>query len=139
MGGMGGGPNKIANDNSQWGPPQPVGMMGPNGQMNAPQMNMPMGAPNMMPGYQGWGTTAPQQQGYGYGGSNAPGSYQGWGAPPLQGPPPPPHQWNNYGQPQQTQYGSYGKKAIVFKPQKQENNVISIGHHYNRRSQCPIQ
>lgn len=66
-------------------------MQGPNGQMNGPQtMNMPMGAPNMMPGYQNW--TSPQQQGYGYGNSNAPNSYQGWGAPP-QGPPP---QWSNY-------------------------------------------
>lgn len=106
---MSGGGGKINNDNSQWGPPQAVGMMGPNGQMNAPQMNMPMGAPNMMPGYQSWGTS-PQQQGYGYGGSNAPGSYQGWGAPPgLQGPPP---QWNNYAPAQQTQYGSYGKHNI---------------------------
>lgn len=112
MSGMSGGGGKINNDNSQWGPPQAVGMMGPNGQMNAPQMNMPMGAPNMMPGYQSWGTS-PQQQGYGYGGSNAPGSYQGWGAPPgLQGPPP---QWNNYAPAQQTQYGSYGKYMIEKK------------------------
>lgn len=71
-------------------------MQGPNGQMNGPQMNMPMGAPNMMPGYQNW-ATSPQQQGYGYGNSSAPNSYQGWGAPP-QGPPP---QWSNYN-PQQT-------------------------------------
>lgn len=47
-------------------------------------------------GYQNW-ATSPQQQGYGYGNSNAPNSYQGWGAPP-QGPPP---QWSNYN-PQQT-------------------------------------
>lgn len=81
---------KIMNNNNE-------GMMqGPNGQMNGPQMNMPMGAPNMMPGYQNW-ATSPQQQGYGYGNSSAPNSYQGWGAPP-QGPPP---QWSNYN-PQQT-------------------------------------
>lgn len=100
--------NKMNNDPNQWGHHQgaPLGMMqGPNGQINAPQMNMPMGAPNMMQGYQGWGTS-PQQQGYGYGGSSAPGSYQGWGAPP--GPQGPPPQWSNYGNPQQTQgYGGY--------------------------------
>ncbi|XP_044736557.1 heterogeneous nuclear ribonucleoprotein 27C isoform X3 [Chrysoperla carnea] len=98
-------------DASAWGPPQaPMGMMqGPNGQMGGPPMNMgaPMG-PNMLQGYQGWGTS-PQQQSYaGYGTPSGPGSYQGWGAPPApQGPPP---QWgNNYGGPPQQQgYGSYG-------------------------------
>lgn len=107
--GSGGG--KISNENSQWGPPQgaSIGMMqGPNGQMSGPPMNMTMGAPNMMQGYQGWGTS-PQQQSYGYGTPSAPGSYQGWGAPPgPQGPPP--HQWSNYATAQQTQgYGNYGK------------------------------
>ncbi|CAD7085832.1 unnamed protein product [Hermetia illucens] len=107
-GGIGGGYGKMGNDTNQWGPHHgaPMNMMqGPNGQMGGPPINMPLGAPNMMPGYQGWGTS-PQQQGYGYGNS-APGSYQGWGAPPgPQGPPP--HQWSNYGGPQQTQgYGGY--------------------------------
>ncbi|XP_031617350.1 heterogeneous nuclear ribonucleoprotein 27C isoform X1 [Contarinia nasturtii] len=95
----GGGYSKMNADPNQWNHHQgaPLGMMqGPNGQMNGPQMNMPMGAPNMMPGYQNW-ATSPQQQGYGYGNSSAPNSYQGWGAPP-QGPPP---QWSNYN-PQQT-------------------------------------
>lgn len=104
----GGGYGKMGSDPSQWAHHQgaPLGMLqGPNGQMNAPQMNMPMGAPNMMPGYQSWGTS-PQQQGYGYGGSNAPGSYQGWGAPPgLQGPPPP--QWSNYNPQQGQGYNKY--------------------------------
>lgn len=105
---MGGSYGKMGNDTSQWGPHHaaPMNMMqGPNGQMGGPPINMPIGAPNMMPGYQGWGTS-PQQQGYGYGNSG-PGSYQGWGAPPgPQGPPP--HQWSNYGGPQQTQgYGGY--------------------------------
>lgn len=111
-GGIGGGGGKMNSENSsQWGPPQgtPLGMMqGPNGQMGGgPPMNMPMGAPNMMQGYQGWGTS-PQQQSYGYGTPSAPGSYQGWGAPPgPQGPPP--HQWNNYATAQQTAgYGNYG-------------------------------
>lgn len=98
---------------SHWGPPGPIGMMqGPNGQMNAPPMNMAaMAASNpMMQGYQaaGWGTS-PQQQSYGYGTPN-PGYNQGWGGPPApQGPPP--HQWGNYNATaQQTQgYGSYGK------------------------------
>jgi len=100
----GGAYNKMNADPSQWNHHQgaPLGMMqGPNGQMNGPQMNMPMGAPNMMPGYQNW-ATSPQQQGYGYGNSSAPNSYQGWGAPP-QGPPP---QWSNYN-PQQTAAGGY--------------------------------
>lgn len=104
-GGMFGNCGKMGNDTSQWGPHHgaPMNMMqGPNGQMGGPPLNMPIGAPNIMPGYQGWGTS-PQQQGYGYGNSG-PGSYQGWGAPP-QGPPP---QWSNYGGPQQTQgYGAY--------------------------------
>jgi len=103
----GGGYNKMSGDPNQWSHHQgaPLGMIqGPNGQINAPQMNMPMGAPNMMPGYQSWGTS-PQQQGYGYGGSNAQGSYQGWGAPP--GPQGPPPQWSNYN-PQQSQgYNNY--------------------------------
>lgn len=81
-------------------------MMNPNGQMNGPQMNMGMNmaAPNMMPGYQNW--TSPQQQGYGYGNSNAPqgnNCYQGWGAPP-QAPPP---QWSNYNPQQNQGYNNY--------------------------------
>ncbi|XP_055387239.1 heterogeneous nuclear ribonucleoprotein 27C [Condylostylus longicornis] len=105
---IGCGYGKMGND-AQWGGPHhgaPMNMMqGPNGQMGGPPLNMPIGAPNMMPSYQGWGTS-PQQQGYGYGNSG-PGSYQGWGAPPgPQGPPH--HQWGNYGGPQQTQgYGGY--------------------------------
>lgn len=108
--GSGGG--KISGpDANAWGPPQaPMSMMqGPNGQMGGPPMNLgaPMG-PNMMQGYQGWGTS-PQQQSYaGYGTPSGPGSYQSWGAPPApQGPPP---QWgSNYaGPPQQQGYGSYG-------------------------------
>lgn len=102
---------------SHWGPPgpqAPIGMMqGPNGQMNAPPMNMAtMAAPNTMMGYgqaAGWGAS-PQQQNYSYGTPN-PGSYPGsWGGPPAppQGPPPP--QWGSYNATaQQTQgYGSYG-------------------------------
>lgn len=87
-------------------------MQGPNGQMNGPQMNMPMGAPNMMPGYQNW-ATSPQQQGYGYGNSSAPNSYQGWGAPP-QGPPP---QWSNYN-PQQTGWSFQIGSDLFFKINK---------------------
>lgn len=113
-------PNQSMNNNN-WGPPGPIGnpmMQGPNGQMNAPPMNMM--TPNMMQGYQaGWGS---QQQNYGYGGPNpaaAPfnqGACQGgWGPAPQtaaapQGPPPP--QWGNYNTTPQTQgYGSaaYGK------------------------------
>lgn len=99
---------------NQWGPPQgaPMGMLqGPNGQLNAPPLNIAMGAPNMMQGYQGWGTS-PQQQSFGYGTPSAPGSYQGWGAPPgPQGPPP--HQWGNNYATQQTQgYGSYGNDTL---------------------------
>lgn len=104
-------------DANAWGPPQaPMSMMqGPNGQMGGPPMNLgaPMG-PNMMQGYQGWGTS-PQQQSYaGYGTPSGPGSYQSWGAPPApQGPPP---QWgSNYaGPPQQQGYGSYGKLAVNY-------------------------
>ncbi|XP_026467714.1 heterogeneous nuclear ribonucleoprotein 27C isoform X2 [Ctenocephalides felis] len=107
--GSGGGKMGGANDGSQWGPPQaPMGMMGgPNGQMGGPPMNAMMGGPNMMQGYQGWGTS-PQQTSYGaYGTPSGPGSYQAWGAPP--GPQGPPPQWgNNYGGPPQQQgYGSY--------------------------------
>lgn len=107
---------------SNWGPPGPMngpmsGMMqGPNGQMNAPPMNMM--APNMMGGYQtSWGS---QQQNYGYGGPN-PTPYnqgQGWGPPAQaaaapQGPPP---QWGNYNTTQQTQgYSSaYGKSIVEY-------------------------
>ncbi|KAL9925831.1 heterogeneous nuclear ribonucleoprotein 27C [Glossina fuscipes] len=103
---VGGAYSKLANECSHWGPPHaPINMMqGQNGQMGGPPLNMPIGAPNMMPGYQGWGTS-PQQGGYGYGNSG-PGSYQGWGAPP--GPQGPPPQWSNYAGPQQTQgYGGY--------------------------------
>lgn len=83
---------KMNSDNSQW-PPQGAplgnteakynrmkfnkshidsyiflfsGMMqatGPNGQIGGPPINMPIGAPNMMQQYQGWGTSPPQQQG----------------------------------------------------------------------------
>lgn len=123
--------NKMNNDNnSQWGPPPQsahMGMMqptGPNGQMSGPPMNMPnmmQGAPNMMQGYQGWGTTPPQQQGYGYG--SGPSSYQGWGAPPTQAPPP--HQWNNYAAPQQTQgYGSYGNIYLHILLNKFNGNIF---------------
>ncbi|KAL7742038.1 hypothetical protein ACLKA6_018288 [Drosophila palustris] len=103
---VGGAYGKLGNECSHWGPHHaPINMMqGQNGQMGGPPLNMPIGAPNMMPGYQGWGTS-PQQQGYGYGNSG-PGSYQGWGAPP--GPQGPPPQWSNYAGPQQTQgYGGY--------------------------------
>lgn len=103
---VGGAYGKLGNDCNHWGPHHaPINMMqGQNGQMGGPPLNMPIGAPNMMPGYQGWGTS-PQQQGYGYGNSG-PGSYQGWGAPP--GPQGPPPQWSNYAGPQQTQgYGGY--------------------------------
>lgn len=103
---VGGAYSKLGNECSHWGPPHaPINMMqGQNGQMGGPPLNMPIGAPNMMPGYQGWGTS-PQQGGYGYGNSG-PGSYQGWGAPP--GPQGPPPQWSNYAGPQQTQgYGGY--------------------------------
>lgn len=94
------------NECSHWGPPHaPLNMMqGQNGQMGGPPLNMPLGAPNMMTGYQAWGNS-PQQGGYGFGNSG-PGSYQGWGAPP--GPQGPPPQWSNYAGPQQTQgYGGY--------------------------------
>lgn len=111
-------PNQM---NSNWGP-GPIGgapMMptgNPNGQMNAPPMNMMTTTPNMMGGYQaGWNS---QQQNFSYGGPNpAPGPYnqgmnQGWGPAAPQAPPqgPPPHQWGNYNATQQTQgYGSaYG-------------------------------
>lgn len=100
----GSGGSKGQNDNGQWGQPQgaPMGMMqGPNGQIGGPPMNMAMGAPNMMPGYQAaWGTS--QQQGYGYG-TNAPASYPNWGAPAG------PQQWNNYpAAQQQPNYNNYG-------------------------------
>lgn len=108
-------PNEQGQAGSHWGPPGPslgAMMQNPNGQMNAPQMNMAaaMSAPNaMMQGYQGWGTT-PQQQSYGYGTPNS--SYQGWGAPPPQGPPP--HQWSSYNAsaPQTQAYSSYGEFAL---------------------------
>lgn len=118
-------PNQMS---SNWGP-GPIGGPGgapmmptgnPNGQMNAPPMNMM--TPNMMGGYQaGWNS---QQQNFNYGGPNpaaAPynqGMNQGWGPPaPPQAPPqgPPPHQWGNYSASQQTPgYGSaYGKKISL--------------------------
>lgn len=103
-----GGYSKVGgSDSGQWGghhQGQQLGMMqGPNGQMGGPPMNMH--APNMMQGYQNWGTS-PQQQGYGYGGSNPQASYHNWGAPPSGQTPHP--QWNNYGNPQQAQsYGGY--------------------------------
>ncbi|XP_063367853.1 heterogeneous nuclear ribonucleoprotein 27C isoform X2 [Cydia amplana] len=103
----------------QWGPPAaaPLNMIqGHNGQMPGPPINMPMAGPNIMQGYQGWGTSPGQTSYAGYGaagGAAGPGSYQGWGAPPQQAPP---HQpaWpanNNYSQhqqPPQQGYGSYG-------------------------------
>ena len=105
---------------SNWGPGPIGGMMppaatatgNPNGQINAPPMNMM--TPNMMGGWNqtGWNS---QQQNYGYGGPNTAGPYnQGWGPPqgapqgPPQGPPPP--QWGNYNTTQQQQ-GAYGASA----------------------------
>lgn len=116
--------NKMNNDTSQWShhQGQPMGMMqGPNGQMGGPPMNMP---PNMMQGYQNWGTS-PQQQSYGYGGSSGPGSYQNWGGPP--GPQGPVPQWNSYGNPQQTQgYGGYDMYNSSSGP-----NAASGGGNWN--------
>ncbi|XP_060527265.1 heterogeneous nuclear ribonucleoprotein 27C isoform X2 [Cylas formicarius] len=128
----GSGGNKMGGNDpsSAWGPPQaPMGMMGgPNGQMGGPPMNLgaPMG-PNMMQGYQGWGTS-PQQQNYpGYGTPSGPGSYQGWGGPPApQGPPP---QWGNSygGPPTQQGYGSYGSGAASWNSWNMPQNSGSTG------------
>ncbi|EAA00972.5 heterogeneous nuclear ribonucleoprotein 27C [Anopheles merus] len=92
--------NSMNTDSYQWGSPQapPMG----NGQMGGPPINMQS---NMIQGYQGWGTSQPQQGygGYGAGAAGAANAYQSWGAPP------PPQQWGNYNAtPQQTQgYGGY--------------------------------
>lgn len=125
MGGGGPGDGSGGGAGGQWGPPAgaPISMMqGHNGQMGGPPINMPMAGPNLMQGYQGWGTSPGQTSYAGYGaaaaaaaGAAAPGSYQGWGAPPgPQAPPPHAAQWqptSNYQQhaaPPQTQgYGSY--------------------------------
>ncbi|XP_022129930.1 heterogeneous nuclear ribonucleoprotein 27C isoform X4 [Pieris napi] len=116
-GGMGGAPGD-APAAGQWGPPQaPMNMIqGHNGQMGGPPINMPMAGPNIMQGYQGWGTSGQTSYAsYGAAGGGAgPGNYQGWGAPP--GPQAPPHApaWpatNNYtqhAQPPAQGYGSYG-------------------------------
>ncbi|XP_022129934.1 heterogeneous nuclear ribonucleoprotein 27C isoform X11 [Pieris rapae] len=115
-GGMGGAPGD-APAAGQWGPPQaPMNMIqGHNGQMGGPPINMPMAGPNIMQGYQGWGTSGQTSYAsYGAAGGGAgPGNYQGWGAPP--GPQAPPHApaWpatNNYtqhAQPPAQGYGSY--------------------------------
>ncbi|XP_063540103.1 heterogeneous nuclear ribonucleoprotein 27C [Cydia strobilella] len=120
-GGMGGGMSAPgdAPGAGQWGPPAaaPINMIqGHNGQMGGPPLNMPMAGPNIMQGYQGWGTSPGQTSYAGYGaagGAAGPGSYQGWGAPPQQAPPHAPA-WpanNNYSQhtqPPAQGYGSYG-------------------------------
>ena len=122
-GGMGGAPGD-APAAGQWGPPQAAPMniiQGHNGQMGGPPINMPMGAPNIMQGYQGWGTGAGQTSYAGYGaagGAGAPGNYQGWGAPPAPQAPPHAPAWpatNNYtqhAQPPAQGYGSYGQSLF---------------------------
>ncbi|XP_061379525.1 heterogeneous nuclear ribonucleoprotein 27C isoform X2 [Danaus plexippus] len=118
-GGMGGAPGD-APAAGQWGPPQAAPMniiQGHNGQMGGPPINMPMAGPNIMQGYQGWGTSAGQTSYAGYGaagGGAGPGNYQGWGAPPAPQAPPHAPAWpatNNYtqhAQPPAQGYGSYG-------------------------------
>ncbi|XP_045775538.1 heterogeneous nuclear ribonucleoprotein 27C isoform X6 [Maniola jurtina] len=118
-GGMGGAPGD-APAAGQWGPPQAAPMniiQGHNGQMGGPPINMPMAGPNIMQGYQGWGTSAGQTSYAGYGaagGAGGPGNYQGWGAPPAPQAPPHAPAWpatNNYtqhAQPPAQGYGSYG-------------------------------
>nr|XP_034833299.1 heterogeneous nuclear ribonucleoprotein 27C isoform X2 [Maniola hyperantus] len=117
-GGMGGAPGD-APAAGQWGPPQAAPMniiQGHNGQMGGPPINMPMAGPNIMQGYQGWGTSAGQTSYAGYGaagGAGGPGNYQGWGAPPAPQAPPHAPAWpatNNYtqhAQPPAQGYGSY--------------------------------
>ncbi|XP_048484703.1 heterogeneous nuclear ribonucleoprotein 27C isoform X3 [Plutella xylostella] len=119
-GGMGGGPGDgSGGGGGQWGPPTPAPMsmiQGHNGQMGGPPINMPMAGPNIMQGYQGWGTSPGQTSYAGYGaagGGAGPGSYQGWGAPPAPTAPPHAPAWpatNNYTQhtqPPAQGYGSY--------------------------------
>ncbi|CAK1580829.1 unnamed protein product [Parnassius mnemosyne] len=122
-GGMGGGAMGGAPGDApaagQWGPPQaaPINMIqGHNGQMGGPPINMPMAGPNIMQGYQGWGTSPGQTSYAGYGaagGGAGPGNYQGWGAPPAPQAPPHAPAWpatNNYtqhAQPPAQGYGSY--------------------------------
>ncbi|XP_028170043.1 heterogeneous nuclear ribonucleoprotein 27C isoform X3 [Ostrinia furnacalis] len=122
-GGMGGGGMSAPGDApqaGQWGPPAaaPINMIqGHNGQMGGPPINMPMAGPNIMQGYQGWGTSPGQTSYAGYGAAGAgagPGNYQGWGAPPAPQAPPHAPAWpatNNYTQhtqPPAQGYGSYG-------------------------------
>ncbi|XP_028026539.1 heterogeneous nuclear ribonucleoprotein 27C-like isoform X3 [Bombyx mandarina] len=121
-GGMGGGAMNAPGDApaaGQWGPPAaPMNMIqGHNGQMGGPPINMPMAGPNIMQGYQGWGTSPGQTSYAGYGAAGAgagPGNYQGWGAPPAPQAPPHAPAWpatNNYtqhAQPPAQSYGSYG-------------------------------
>ncbi|XP_047029458.1 heterogeneous nuclear ribonucleoprotein 27C isoform X4 [Helicoverpa zea] len=121
--GMGGGALSAPGDApqaGQWGPPAaaPINMIqGHNGQMGGPPINMPMAGPNIMQGYQGWGTSPGQTSYAGYGAAGAgagPGNYQGWGAPPAPQAPPHAPAWpatNNYTQhtqPPAQGYGSYG-------------------------------
>ncbi|XP_049871646.1 heterogeneous nuclear ribonucleoprotein 27C isoform X2 [Pectinophora gossypiella] len=120
--GMGGGGMSAPGDApaaGQWGPPAaPINMIqGHNGQMGGPPINMPMAGPNIMQGYQGWGTSPGQTSYAGYGAAGAgagPGNYQGWGAPPAPQAPPHAPAWpatNNYTQhtqPPAQGYGSYG-------------------------------
>ncbi|PZC83958.1 hypothetical protein B5X24_HaOG206304 [Helicoverpa armigera] len=120
--GMGGGALSAPGDApqaGQWGPPAaaPINMIqGHNGQMGGPPINMPMAGPNIMQGYQGWGTSPGQTSYAGYGAAGAgagPGNYQGWGAPPAPQAPPHAPAWpatNNYTQhtqPPAQGYGSY--------------------------------
>lgn len=75
-GGMGGGAMNAPGDApaaGQWGPPAaPMNMIqGHNGQMGGPPINMPMAGPNIMQGYQGWGTSPGQTSYAGYGAAGA--------------------------------------------------------------------
>ncbi|XP_026325940.1 heterogeneous nuclear ribonucleoprotein 27C isoform X3 [Hyposmocoma kahamanoa] len=75
-GGMGGGGMNAPGDQpaaGQWGPPAPAIniMQGHNGQMGGPPINMPMAGPNIMQGYQGWGTSPGQTSYAGYGAAGA--------------------------------------------------------------------
>ncbi|XP_045501270.1 heterogeneous nuclear ribonucleoprotein 27C isoform X3 [Colias croceus] len=134
-GGMGGAPGDQPAA-GQWGPPQaaPMNMIqGHNGQMGGPPINMPMAGPNIMQGYQGWGTSPGQTSYAGYGaagGGAGPGNYQGWGAPP--GPQAPPHApaWpatNNYTQHAQPPAQGYGSYAGSYVPLSEGGEMYGRG------------
>ncbi|KAF9419880.1 hypothetical protein HW555_003713 [Spodoptera exigua] len=136
--GMGGGALSAPGDApqaGQWGPPAaaPINMIqGHNGQMGGPPINMPMAGPNIMQGYQGWGTSAGNASYAGYGAAGAgagPANYSSAPAGASAG-----GSWTNWNMPQNS--NSTGSGSYV--PLSEGGEIWSIRAHKSGSSRKTI-